>query len=409
MSDVSILDVNLHGRRIGALTHVGGDRTIFAFSDSYVADESRPTLGLAFKDHHGALLADFRPVQTRLMPFFSNLLPEGRLRTYLAESAGVNPMREFVLLRALGLDLPGAVTVTSADGDAWLPDPADGGNDSDKGVESALRFSLAGVQIKFSGVDAASGRLTVPASGVGGSRIVKLPSSRHADIPENEFSMMTLASRVGMNVPRIELVEVGAIDGLPEGIEPSGSHAFVIERFDRLEDGTAVHMEDFAQIFGVHADRKYGRGSLRGIARVIAAEGNDDDIVEFIRRVTFNMLIGNADMHLKNWSVVYPDRRRVSLAPAYDFVSTVPYIPGDATNMKISRFKLFSAFTADELAHLAIKAAIPRRLALDAARETVALFHEHWKAERMNLPMSAAVRDAIEAHVKRLPILDELS
>jgi len=44
MSDVSILDVNLHGRRIGALTHVGGDRTIFAFSDSYVADESRPTL-----------------------------------------------------------------------------------------------------------------------------------------------------------------------------------------------------------------------------------------------------------------------------------------------------------------------------------------------------------------------------
>jgi serine/threonine protein kinase HipA of HipAB toxin-antitoxin module len=54
-------------------------------------------------------------------------------------------------------------------------------------------------------------------------------------------------------------------------------------------------------------------------------------------RVTFNMLIGNADMHMKNWSLIYPDRRYVSLAPAYDFVATLPYIPGDATNMKISR------------------------------------------------------------------------
>ena len=54
---------------------------------------------------------------------------------------------------------------------------------------------------------------------------------------------------------------------------------------------------------------------MRSIARVIAADGDDADITEFIRRVTFNVLIGNADMHLKNWSVIYPDRRNIALAP----------------------------------------------------------------------------------------------
>ncbi len=48
MSNVSVLDVNLHGEPIGTLTNLGGDRTIFAFTDEYIENPDRPTLGLAF-------------------------------------------------------------------------------------------------------------------------------------------------------------------------------------------------------------------------------------------------------------------------------------------------------------------------------------------------------------------------
>lgn len=114
MANVSVLDVLLYEEAIGTLTNVGGDRTIFAFNDAYIDNPDRPTLGLAFKDEFGALLTDFRAYQKRVMPFFSNLLPEGHLRKYLAENAGVNPEREFYLLWALGRDLPGAVTIKKA-------------------------------------------------------------------------------------------------------------------------------------------------------------------------------------------------------------------------------------------------------------------------------------------------------
>ncbi|NHQ75089.1 type II toxin-antitoxin system HipA family toxin [Roseovarius gahaiensis] len=410
MNSVSVLNVNLYGEPIGTLTNLGGDRTIFAFTDEYIADPDRPTLGLAFKDEFGELNTDFRPYQKRVMPFFSNLLPEGRLRKYLAEQAGVNSEREFHLLWALGHDLPGAITITPADGEAWPPYVADGRDDHDDDHrENALRFSLAGVQLKFSAVTEASGGLTIPASGVGGSWIVKLPSREFAGVPENEFSMMKLAGLVGMNVPAIDLVGIDAIKNLPEGLDKIGKHAFVIERFDRLSDGSRVHIEDFAQVYGLYPEEKYGNGTFRNIAQVIAAEGNDADIIEYVRRLTFNMLIGNADMHMKNWSLIYPDRRNVSLAPTYDFVATVPYLPGDATNMKISRAKAFSAFSMDELTHLAVKAAIPKKMTIDAAKETVQRFREQWEAEATNLPMSDEVRSAVEAHMKTVPILEELS
>ncbi|WP_192034428.1 HipA domain-containing protein [Halomonas sp. YLGW01] len=407
MADVSVLDVLLYGEPVGTLTHVGGDRTIFAFNEAYIDDSDRPTQGLAFKDEFGGLLTDFRAYQKRVMPFFSNLLPEGHLRKYLAESAGVNPEREFHLLWALGHDLPGAVTIKPADGEAW---PPLGGKSSDAGItednrrENALRFSLAGVQLKFSAVLAPTGGLTIPASGVGGSWIVKLPSREFDGVPENEFSMMTLARLIGIDVPPIDLVDVGSIENLPEGVEKIGQRAFIIERFDRLSDGGAVHIEDFAQVFDVYAEHKYKTATLRNIAQVLAAETSDADIAEFIRRLVFCVLTGNGDMHMKNWSLIYPDRRNASLAPAYDLVSTIPYIPNDDMGLRISRTRAFSELTNDELEHLAVKAAIPEKLVLDTAHETVARFHQHWQAEKNNLPMIPDVRNAIDAHLKSLPI-----
>ena len=439
-ADVSVLDVRLYDRPIGTLTHVEGERTLFAFNEAYVADQNRPVLGLGFKDKLGELIADFRPTRTKLLPFFSNLLPEGHLRTYLAERADVNPVREFFLLWALGDDTPGATTIRSADGEAWPPDAygdAEDDRENDR-RKTALRFSLAGIQLKFSAVNEATGGLSIPAKGVGGSWIVKLPSSQFAGVPENEFSMMTLARLVGMDVPAIELVDVDGIGNLPDGIGAPAGQALAIERFDRLpgggsfaqvfgvypenkykkanyrniasviakesDDADIADIEDFAQVFGVYPENKYKKANYRNIASVIAKESDDADIAEFIRRLTFNTLIGNTDMHLKNWSMIYHDHRQAALAPAYDFVSTIAYIPDSTAALNFSRTKRFDEFSMDELAHLAAGALLPEKFVLDTARETVALFYQHWHAEKTNLPLAADVIKTIEDHLKTIPI-----
>ena len=131
--------------------------------------------------------------------------------------------------------------------------------------------------------------------------------------------MMTLARLIGMDVPETRLVNIDEVGNLPEDIGNLSGQALAVKRFDRSDDGSAVHIEDFAQVFGVYPEDKYKRASARNIAAVIGAEGSEEDVAEFIRRLTFNVLIGNADMHLKNWSLIYPDRRNAALAPAYDF------------------------------------------------------------------------------------------
>jgi serine/threonine-protein kinase HipA len=407
MANVSVLDVLLYGEPIGTLTRVAGDRTLFAFNEAYIADAQRPALSLSFKDALGELITEFRPTQTKVMPFFSNLLPEGHMREYLAERAGVNPVREFSLIWVLGQDLPGAIIIRPADGEDWPPDAADGREDDhhDDDREEVLRFSLAGVQLKFSAINEARGGLTIPAKGVGGSWIVKLPSQRFEGVPENEFSMMTLARLVGIDVPALKLVDLVDIKNLPSGINDLKGQALAIERFDRLpEDAGLVHVEDFAQIFNVYPRDKYKKASMRNIARVIASEGDEADIAELVRRLTYNMLIGNADMHLKNWSMIYPNRRTAALAPAYDFVSTIAYIKDEKAALTVSRSKRFDAFSEDELSHFAAKAMLSEKLVLDTARETTALFHQHWQAEKENLPLSQSVIEAIERHLKKVPI-----
>lgn len=119
MTEVSVLEVALYGEPIGTLTRLPGDQTLFAFHQDYIDDSEWSTLSLSFKDQSGELITEVRPTRTRAPPFFSNLLPEGALRDYLARKADVNPNREFFLLQILGRDLPGAIRITAAGGDPW--------------------------------------------------------------------------------------------------------------------------------------------------------------------------------------------------------------------------------------------------------------------------------------------------
>lgn len=408
---VTVLDVLLHGQSIGTLTRTAGDATLFAFNNRYIEDDARPTLGLAFKTQDGALRTRLQPSHVRLTPFFSNLLPEGHLRQYLADRGEVHPDREFFLLWLLGSDLPGALQVRPVEGDSLPPPYAREDRAESNGVRSdlvasqALRFSLAGVQLKLSAISKAPGGLTIPAQGVGGSWIIKLPSERYSGVPRNEYSMMTLAARLGMNVPPVKLIDIREIENLPSGLGQFREHeAVAVARFDHHCDGTQVHMEDFAQIFDLYPADKYKKASAMNIARVLGIETPQEDVQEFIRRLVFNALIGNSDMHVKNWSLIYPDRRHPRLSPAYDFVATTAYIADETSALKYSRSKYYKDLTLDELAHMANRANLPEHQVLTAARDTVQRFRELWPQEKSNLPLSRDVIHSIERQLKLVPL-----
>ena len=116
------------------------------------------------------------------------------------------------------------------------------------------------------------------------------------------------------------------------------------------------------------------------------------------------MLIGNADMHLKNWSLIYMDKQNASLAPAYDYVSTICYIPDEKFALKFSRTKRFTEFSLDELSHLAGKARLPEKLVLNTTVETVTRFHEVWRRQKSNLALSKDMIVTIDKHLHNIPV-----
>ena len=393
------LAVRLHGQRIGVINRLAGDNYLFSFDEAYVNNPLRPTLSLSFKGTSGGLLTDVRPYNVRLPPFYSNLLPEGHLREYLAARAGVKVDRDFFLLAILGSDLPGAISVTpvGAAADDRHGDPAQ----ADHG-QQPMRFSLAGVQLKFSAVMEASGGLTIQTDGLGGAWILKLPSARFEAVPENEFAMMELARKIGIPVPNLKLVPLSAVEGLPRDIGKMAGSALAVQRFDRTPEGGRIHMEDFAQVFGIYADAKYSKRSYANIAQVLSAESGDDAVMEFTRRLTFSVLIGNADMHLKNWSLLYLDRRTPSLAPAYDYVSTVPYLPNDRLALGLGGSIELTGITQDQIRRFADTARLAVSPLWRVVQETTEKTVAAWQSLDEKNILPAKIRTAIDDHMAKV-------
>ncbi|WP_422034587.1 type II toxin-antitoxin system HipA family toxin [Reyranella sp.] len=395
MPEVRSLSVALNGRRVGVINRLGGDRHLFSFEQDYIDDPQRPTLSLAFKGRHGGLVTATRPVSQRLPPFFANLLPEGHLRAYLAKRAGVKPEREFFLLTALGADLPGAVTVAPMD---------EGSSAADDGAQvrepQGLHFSLAGVQLKFSAVNEATGGLTIPVDGEGGSWIVKLPSAQHPAVAENEHAMLELARATGIDVPRNRLVDIDAIGGLPDDTARLQGKALAVERFDRAAGGRRIHMEDFAQIFGRYPTDKYEGASYANIASVLSAETGDAGVEAFVRRLVFSVVIGNADMHLKNWSLLYPDGRTPVLAPAYDFVSTVAYLPDDALALGFGGSRSLTGIEPHQIRRFADTARLAVSPLARLVSDTAGRIVENWKVLEQKRLLPVPISKAIGRHIE---------
>jgi serine/threonine-protein kinase HipA len=400
MTDV--LDVRLGESSVGKLTLLTGDRSFFAFEEAYLNNPDHPVLSQSFFTASGDIIPETRPVQTKLPAFFSNLLPEGYLREYLASRGGVKPVREFKLIELLGEDLPGAVVIKPLEGRReWLE--SEQPDEAMTPADQPYRFSLAGVQLKFSALAESTGGLTIPASGVGGDWIIKLPAQNFAHVPENEWAMLHWAGEIGIPVPETKLVPLDQIAGLPELGVLSGNTSLAVKRFDRHEE-RRIHIEDFAQVYNVFPENKYEGVSTANMANMVWTLTGEVGLIDFIRRLVFTILIGNGDMHLKNWSLVYPDGRNPELSPAYDFVSTIAYIPSDRLALNLSGEKNMRAITLEHFKKLVRKAGLPEYLVLSAAKETMERALGKWSENKTNYALPGEILERIEKHLAGLRI-----
>ena len=372
-------DVRLDGTSIGTLVQ-RGDHARFVFHDDYWHDPDRHVLGLWFEDDRDRLVQS----KLRLPAWFGNLLPEGRLREWIALEREVSPERELELLLQVGHDLPGAVTVHSGvarDAPHDVDEAAEYADDAAERPDPAWRFSLAGVGLKFSMVQRAE-RLTLPSSYEDGDWIVKLPDPHHAEVPRNEYAMMRLAAAVGIETPEARLVPRNLLEGVPAIVWPAGEDlAYAVRRFDRPAPGRRTHIEDFAQVRGFGSTQKY-EGAFETVAALTYRGHATSDLQEFARRLAFNALIGNGDAHLKNWSLIYPDGRRPQLSPAYDLVSTGPYAPildgEENLGLKFGGSRSFEGVTRRCFDELARRLDASHASLGDVVAETATAFESAW-------------------------------
>lgn len=172
------------------------------------------------------------------------------------------------------------------------------------------KMSIQGIQPKLS-VKLNVGKSTFEIVDINGDYILKPQHPHYHELPENENVSMKLAESLGIEIP---------INGLLFGKDKSV--AYFVKRFDRLPRNKKLHTEDFCQIAGLNRDTKYNYSMEKLIPLV-------DEYCTFpllekqklFERVIFNWLIGNEDMHLKNYSLITRNDK-IELAPGYDFLNS---------------------------------------------------------------------------------------
>lgn len=337
MASIELLDVRLHGRRVGTLSRLG-DIVRFAADPDYVADQNRNTLSLSWSipgvAQHKLTDRDYTgnvAKAGKLPPFFANMLCESQaLRRYIAHQRGCSPADDFALLAACGDELPGAISVTPVEHaptemlrqHTAFPDRVEVSP-----IEHPLTdgFSLSGAQLKAAMSAAENKRRCTFSAQVGDTpSIVKFAESTRPGLVQAEYVAMKLLEALGANVAPCFEIEARHIDfeGKPFPAPPEESTAFVVRRFDRNGVDQRIHMEDFCQIRALGPEEKYApditAGYVMHACKTVA--GGPEAAEEVLRRAVGNILLGNTDAHRKNWSFIYPDRRHPVLAPAYDVV-----------------------------------------------------------------------------------------
>ncbi len=331
------LQVYLGTQQVGEIERRGPGRYRFSYSSAALTRRSPGGIQLSASLPPRAEV--FTPSETS--PFFEGLLPEGAVRTAIARSFRISEEDGFGLLRALGADCAGAVTVLPPDHEPPVPGPGSLRALSDEqlvqlvadlphhplGVdptEAGVRLSLGGIQHKLVLAGSSLRGFSQPLEGAPSTCLLKPEFGQYPGLVVNEAFCMKVARSTGLRTAFANEIEVGSTPCL------------YVERFDREfdADGNAirrVHQEDMCQALGVSPVAKYednGGPSIADIIRLLRTIRGPfmaRDVNEFIHAVLINFLLGNSDAHGKNFALLYEPRAGVRLAPVYDIVSTAVY------------------------------------------------------------------------------------
>ncbi|SPD71810.1 putative kinase Y4mE [uncultured Desulfobacterium sp.] len=325
-TDRDSLDVYYRDKLIGKLWLDESHRFNFQYDTEWVKIENAVPLSYSLPIREAPYKDDVAK------PFFSNLLPEGGVRRMIARRLRISEQNDFAMLREIGGECAGAVSVLPL---GFAPAGAPGYRrisidelhklmaDLPKrpflAGEKGIRLSLAGAQNKLpvymEGLD-----IYIPTGNASTTHILKPAIPEFNGTVENEAFCMKLAELMDLSVPQTTIY--GERDRL-----------YLVKRYDRVQDQDGrvfrLHQEDFCQALGLLPVQKYeseGGPSLAQCFNLIKEVSIRPaaDQKSLIRWIAYNILIGNADCHAKNLSILYTTSGP-SLAPFYDLISTRVY------------------------------------------------------------------------------------
>jgi serine/threonine-protein kinase HipA len=328
------LVASINGREVGALRE-HGNLWSFRYAQSWIdaadAYDLAPNLRRADVDIiDGATL---RPVQS----FFDNLLPEQGAREALSTEARILSSDAFGLLEYYGRESAGAITLTTRG--ATLPaaayQPLDDAELHRRIVNRPRRSLMADAPKKMSNAGAQDklaivvrgNELFQPVGDAVSTHLLKpdhIDREHYPDTVANEYFVMRLAARLGLDVPAVSMRFV------PDPV-------YLIERFDRATQNGAIqrtHVIDACQLLGIDRKFKYQLAGVDTLVRCVElCENRARARQSLLELALFNVLAGNSDAHLKNISFrVGPGG--IHIAPFYDLLSTESYntAPGSQGN-----------------------------------------------------------------------------
>lgn len=318
------------GAPVGLLRLDENGDLAFQYEATWLADERRPPISLSLLKQDGP----FGRAQTR--PFFAGLLPEEGPRQAVARILGVSRENDFGLLEGLGGDVAGALTLwpegePPPSEEVEAPPVALSEAELERILldlprrpllagEGGVRLSLAGAQPKLPVVQV-DGGLALPLPGQPTTHILKPAPKDYPTFPDNEAFCMRLAASLGLTVAEASPLSAGA------------QRCLLVRRYDRVQDADGrlrrLHQEDFCQALGVTPEHKYAsergpdfRRSFDLIRRAVRPPA--PAVLALLDAALFNLIIGNADAHGKNFSLLHTDDG-LRLAPLYDLLCTASY------------------------------------------------------------------------------------
>ncbi len=322
------LSVYAENSRIGVIHSDPDGRMSFTYSADWVENRNSFPISISLPLNSDAIYKD------KAHSFFSNLLPEGIQREHVARKLGISVENDFGLLARLGGECAGALWIGAGVPPFFSEQRSEAISEADLherlsnpsvyasfvgSVEA--RLSLAGAQDKLP-VFVSEEKLFLPLNWAPSSHILKFPNGDYQGLPANEVLMAQIANTVGVHTAEAKLHQVKDVE------------TCLVSRYDRVEteDGVLrrLHQEDFCQAMGLPSSKKYqqeGGPAFSHCYKLLRDVSTEPaiDCDQLMKWFVLNLLIGNADAHAKNLSLLYHSDGSIRLAPFYDLVSTISY------------------------------------------------------------------------------------